>query len=59
MARVLPLEAKKSASGVDMPPLIAATKATSELNGKMVAAKKAHKKRVISMVNTLKMFEYF
>jgi len=45
MASVLPLEAKKSASGVDMPLFSAATKATSELKGKMVAAKKAERKR--------------
>lgn len=59
MASVLPLEAKKRASGVDIPPFSAATKATSELNGKMVAAKNAHKKRVISMRSALKMFGYF
>lgn len=55
MARILPLEAKRSALASGIPLERAATKATSELNGKMVAAKKADRKRVSSaMLSTCK-----
>ncbi|MDD5400536.1 MAG: hypothetical protein PHQ93_05040 [Sulfurimonas sp.] len=48
MARIFPLEAKISAFAFDISLAKAARNATSELNGKIVAAKKADKKSVIS-----------
>lgn len=48
MARIFPLEAKISAFDSDIPLERAATNATSELKGRIVAAKKADKKRVSS-----------
>ncbi len=55
MAIILPLEAKKSAFNSDMPLDRAAMSATSELKGKIVAAKKADRKRVSSvMLSTCK-----
>lgn len=50
MASIFPLEANISASDFDMPFEIAATNATSELKGKIVAAKKAAKKSVSSAI---------
>ncbi|MCK9473288.1 MAG: hypothetical protein WCY85_09750 [Sulfurimonas sp.] len=55
MARIFPQEAKRSAFGSDMPLERAATNATSELKGRIVAARKADKKSVISaMLSTCK-----
>jgi len=51
MARILPLEAASIAVENSIPFAKAATKATSDENGKIVAAKKAERKRLSS--NTL------
>ncbi|WP_170175800.1 hypothetical protein [Sulfurimonas crateris] len=48
IARIFPLEAKRSAFNSGIPLERAATKATSELKGNIVAAKKADRKRVSS-----------
>ena len=60
IARILPLEANRSAFIFGMSVANAAIKATSELRGKIVAAKKADKKSTNSaIVSTLEMFLYF
>jgi len=48
MAKTLPREAKRRAVKESIPLVKAVAKATSELNGKIVPAKKAHKKRANS-----------
>ena len=48
MAKILPVDAIRSAVYFSIPLSRATTRATSELNGSIVAAKKAEKKRAIS-----------
>ena len=50
IAKMFPLDATKSAVLVGIPSARAATKATSELKGSMVAARNAEKKRASSMI---------
>lgn len=50
MARIFPLEAKKRAFVTFIPLSSAAIKLISELNGKIVAAKKADKKSTSSAI---------
>ncbi len=52
MASIFPLEANMSAFDFDMSFARAATNGISELKGKIVAAKKADKKRVNSAIVT-------
>lgn len=60
MARMFPLEAKNIAFITLMPLSSAATKLISELNGRIVAAKKADKKSAISaMLFALKIVLYY
>lgn len=56
MARILPLEAKKSAFNSDMPFERAATNATSELKGKIVAAKKAEVNKKSSCIANILLY---
>ncbi len=50
MAKIFPLEAKNIAFFMFMPLSSAVTKLISELNGRIVAAKKADKKRANSAI---------
>ena len=50
MANIFPLEAKSSAVDFDIPEDKAAINATSELNGRTVAAKKAETNRASSAI---------
>ena len=50
MAKIFPLDADIMACEIDIPFSKASKNATSELNGRMVAAKKAEKQRAISAI---------